>query len=116
MATHCKDPRYADAGSTRSPSSTAQLRAKGINPVIARRGVGHGCGLGARRWVVEQTIALPHWFRRPRTRWEIRDDIHEAFLTLACALLCCRRLQHPEVRSGKPPTITGPMGSGCHSG
>ncbi|WP_371687569.1 transposase [Micromonospora sp. KC721] len=49
--------------------------------------------MGARRWVVEQTIALPHWFRRLRTRWEIRDDIHEAFLTLACALICWRRLQ-----------------------
>jgi hypothetical protein len=42
--------------------------------------------------VVEQTIALLHWFRRLRTRWEIRDDIHEAFLTLACAIICWRRL------------------------
>jgi hypothetical protein len=31
--------------------------------------------------VVEQAIALLHWFRRLRIRWEIRDDIHEAFLT-----------------------------------
>ena len=36
------------------------------------------------RWVVEQSIALLHWFRRLRIRWEIRDDIHEAFLSLAC--------------------------------
>lgn len=70
-----------------------QLRAKGITPVIARRGTGHGSGLGARRWVVEQTIALLHWFRRLRIRWEIRDDIHEAFLTLACAIICWRRLR-----------------------
>ncbi|MFJ2086271.1 hypothetical protein ACIOBK_27335 [Micromonospora chokoriensis] len=34
-------------------------------------------------WVVEQAIALLRWFRRLRIRWEIRDDIHEAFLTLA---------------------------------
>ena len=27
-----------------------------------------------------RTIALPHWFRRLRIRWEIRDDIHEAFI------------------------------------
>ena len=33
------------------------------------------------RWVVEQSIALLHWFRRLRIRWEIRDDIHEAFLS-----------------------------------
>ncbi|MFI0794739.1 IS5 family transposase [Micromonospora rubida] len=71
-----------------------QLRAKGITPVIARRDVRHGSGLGARRWVVEQTIALLHWFRRLRIRWEIRDDIHEAFLTLACAIICWRRLQN----------------------
>ncbi|MBC9003661.1 hypothetical protein H9X94_17045 [Micromonospora aurantiaca] len=53
----------------------------------------HCSGLGTRRWVVEQTIALLHWFRRLRIRWDIRDDIHEAFLTLACAIICWRRLQ-----------------------
>jgi len=42
--------------------------------------------------MVEQTIALLHWFRRLRTRWEIRDDIHEAFLSLACSIICWRRL------------------------
>jgi len=45
------------------------------------------------RWVVEQSIALLHWFRRLRIRWEIRDDIHEAFLGLACAIICWRRLR-----------------------
>ncbi|MGW9196592.1 IS5 family transposase [Micromonospora chersina] len=70
-----------------------QLRDRGITPVIARRGVAHGCGLSTRRWVVEQTIALLHWFRRLRIRWEIRDDIHEAFRTLVCAIICWRRLQ-----------------------
>jgi hypothetical protein len=40
----------------------------------------------------EQTFALLHWFRRLRIRWEIRDDIHEAFLRLACAIICLRRL------------------------
>ncbi len=28
-----------------------------------------------------------HWFRRLRIRWEIRDHTHEAFLTLARALM-----------------------------
>ena len=60
--------------------------------MIARRGSGHGSGLGVYRWVVEQTFALLHWFRRLRIRWEIRDDIHGAFLTLGCALICRRRL------------------------
>ena len=68
------------------------VRDKGITPHIARRGEAHGSGLGPHRWVVEQTIALLHWFRRLRTRWEVRDDIHEAFLSLACAIICYRRL------------------------
>jgi hypothetical protein len=42
--------------------------------------------------VIEQTIALLHWFRRLRIRWEIRDDIHEAFMTLAAAIIRWRRL------------------------
>ncbi|WP_200841612.1 IS5 family transposase [Actinomadura sp. K4S16] len=66
--------------------------AKGIKPVIARRGSPHGSGLGVHRYVVERTIGLLHWFRRLRIRWETRDDIHEAFMTLAAAIICWRRL------------------------
>ncbi len=44
------------------------------------------------RWVVEQSIALLHWFRRLRIRWGIHDDKHEAFLCLACSIICWRRL------------------------
>lgn len=87
------DRIYADRGYDYDIYRRA-LRTRGITPVIARRGVDHGSGLGTRRWVVEQTIALLHWFRRLRMRWEIRDDIHQAFLTLACAIICWRRLQH----------------------
>jgi len=76
-----------------------QLRTKSIKPVIARRGVDHGSGLGVYRWVVEQTLALLHWFRRLRIRWDVRDDIHEAFLRLACSIICRRRLQrHQSLR------------------
>jgi hypothetical protein len=69
-----------------------QVRAVGITPFIARRGIEHGSGLGRYRWVVEQGFALLHWFRRLRIRWEVRDDIHEAFLRLACGIICLRRL------------------------
>ena len=64
-----------------------------ITPHLARRGTGHGSGLGVYRWVVEGAIALLHWFRRLRIRWEIRDDIHHAFVTLGCAVICWRRLR-----------------------
>ena len=70
------------------------MRQKGITPVIARRGTEHGSGLGTYRWFVEQSLALLHRFRRLRTRWEIRHDIHEAFLSLACAIICWRRLRN----------------------
>lgn len=32
------------------------LRQRGIKPLIARRGVAHGSGLGKTRWVVERTL------------------------------------------------------------
>jgi transposase len=69
------------------------LRALGITPVIARRGNKHGSGLGRHRWVVERGFAHLHNFRRLRTRYERDPDIHTAFLTLACSILCWRRLQ-----------------------
>ena len=62
-------------------------------PHIARRGTEHGSQLGVYRWVVEGAIALLHWFRRLRIRWKIRDDIHHAFVTLGCAIICWRRLK-----------------------
>jgi hypothetical protein len=85
------DAVYADRGYDHD-KYRRQVRGKGVTPVIARRGTEHGSGLGVHRWVVEQTIALLHWFRRLRIRWEIRDDIHEAFLSLACSIICWRRL------------------------
>lgn len=70
----------------------AELRQRRIKPVIARRGAAHGSGLGVQRWVVERTHAWLHGFRRLRARWEARDDMHEAFLKLACGLICFRAL------------------------
>jgi transposase len=43
--------------------------------------------------VVERGFAHLHNFRRPRTRYERTPEVHLAFLTLACAILCWRRLQ-----------------------
>jgi transposase len=71
-----------------------RVRALQITAHIARRGTEHGSGLGVYRWVVEGALALLHWFRRLRIRWERRDDIHEAFLTLGCAIVCWRRLRN----------------------
>jgi transposase len=69
------------------------LRARKITPIIARRGVAHGSGLGRQRWVVERGFAHLHNFRRLRIRYERHPEIHMAFLKLACAIICWRRLQ-----------------------
>jgi hypothetical protein len=81
----------------------------GVKPLIARRGTEHGSGLGTQRWVVERAFAHLHWFRRLRIRWGIRDDIHEAFLTLGCALICWRRLR--SLRGGLGGGAFGFLGS-----
>src|SRR5262249_54506089 len=62
-----------------------------VNPTIARRHTEPGSGLGRQRWVVERTFAWPHNRRRLLIRTDRRDDIHEAFLALACRLICWRR-------------------------
>ncbi len=64
------------------------LRRLGIEPLTAKRNTEHGSGLGVYRWVVERTIAWLHQFRRLQMRYERRPDIHEAFLSIACILIC----------------------------
>ncbi|WP_274911129.1 IS5 family transposase [Streptomyces sp. WZ-12] len=66
---------YADRGYDHE-SYRDQVRRFEITPHIARRGTEHGSGLGVHRWVVEGAIALLHWFRRLRIRWEIRVHGH----------------------------------------
>ncbi|MFJ3222732.1 transposase [Streptomyces sp. NPDC086783] len=69
------------------------LRARGITPKFARKGTAHGSGLGKTRWVVEQTFAWLHQFKRLRIRYGIRDELHLALLQLACSVICLRRLR-----------------------
>ena len=68
------------------------LSGRAIAPELARRRTPRGSGLGVVRYVVEQTIALLHQFRRLRTRFDKRDDVHEAFTTIGRAIICWRRL------------------------
>ena len=65
-----------------------QLGDRGIASQLAKRGTSHGSGLGRTRWVVERTLAWLHRFRRLAVRYERRPCVHEAFLTLACSLVC----------------------------
>ena len=57
-------------------------------------------GLGRERWVVERTFAWLHNRRRLLLRTDRHHETHEAFLSLACCLICWRRL---ESSSGRVP-------------
>jgi transposase len=69
------------------------LRAPNIVPWLALRRIPHGSGLGRWRWVVERTFAWLNQFRRLRVRYDNRADIHEASLSLRCALICWQSLR-----------------------
>ncbi|HEX9945189.1 MAG TPA: transposase, partial [Thermoanaerobaculia bacterium] len=70
------------------PRCRRSCRVRGIQPRIARRGIEPKDRLGHYRWVVERTHAWCNQFRRLRVRDERRADIHRAFLSIACALIC----------------------------
>ncbi|WP_367115579.1 transposase [Streptomyces sp. M1013] len=74
---------WATAATTTTTTSTAARCGTDLDvkPLIARR------------WGVERAFAHVHRFRRLRNRWEIRDDIHEAFLAPGYALICRLRLR-----------------------
>ncbi len=90
---HRPDALVADRGYD-SQLHRQALRARKIRPIIAKHRTEHGSGLGTERWVVERTLSWLHQYRRLRTRYERRADIHEAFLSLACSLICFRHLKN----------------------
>lgn len=68
------------------------LTACGIEPRIPKRDERAPHHLGKLRWPIERTISWLKQFRRLRIRWDRRDDLHEAFLSLACSLIAWRHL------------------------
>ncbi|WP_103533701.1 transposase [Streptomyces sp. SM11] len=76
-----------------SDPNRRELRERRILPVISRRGAPNLEGLSKLRYVVEQTFALLHRFERLVVRWERRTELHNAFASLACSLICWRRLK-----------------------
>jgi transposase len=64
------------------------LRWLGITPVLGKKGREHGSGLGKSRWFAYQPIAWFHSFGRLRRRLDRLTEIQEAFLRLACSMIC----------------------------
>jgi transposase len=75
------------------PRCRHALRKRGIAPRIARRRIDSSERLGRHRWVVERTLSWLNRYRRLKVRYERRADIHRAFLSLGCALICWNSLQ-----------------------
>jgi IS5 family transposase len=86
------DSLLGDKGYNSNPNRR-ELRNRRILPVISRKGGPNVKGLGKLRYVVEQTFALLHQFKRLAVRWERRTELHDAFVSLACGLICWRRLK-----------------------
>ncbi|MBI0539783.1 IS5 family transposase, partial [Roseomonas sp. KE2513] len=70
-----------------------ECRARGMAARIARRGIESSARLGRHCWVVERTHAWMNRYRRLPVRYERRADIHLAFATLACALVCLNQVR-----------------------
>ncbi len=85
------DKLYGDRGYDSEPHRE-QLRARGIEPKLAKRRTAHGSGLGVFRWVAERTLSWLHGFRKLRLVTDKNLDMQYAFLTLAVSVICYRYL------------------------
>jgi transposase len=68
------------------------LARRRITVRIARKGIERSDRLGRQRWVVERTLAWLNRYRRLTIRYEHRQDIHQAFVSLACSMICFKVL------------------------
>ncbi|GGV55724.1 hypothetical protein GCM10010245_88380 [Streptomyces spectabilis] len=60
---------------------------------IARKGIQSSDRLGRRRWVIERTLSADR-LPPPQPRYERHPSHYLAFLSLAAALCCYKRLLH----------------------
>ncbi len=74
------------------PRCRRALTRRHIKVRIARKGIDSSQRLGRHRWVIERTLSWLARMRRLTVRYERRADIHQAFLTLGCCLICFNAL------------------------
>jgi transposase len=75
-----------------SAGNRAWLRRRGITARIARRGIESSTRLGRHRWRVERALSWLSCYRRLAIRWDRDSERWFAFVLLACALVCFKRL------------------------
>src|SRR5438270_1659561 len=83
---HRPEKLYADRAYDSEPHRE-KLRARGIDPKLAKRRTAHGSGLGKYRWVVERLISWLHGFRKMRFVTEKTQEMQFAFFNFALALI-----------------------------
>jgi hypothetical protein len=89
---HKPDKLHADKGYD-YPDCHFLLEVLNIKDRIARKGIEPRDKLGRYRWVVERTLSWLNRNRRLKVRYEVRGDITQAFLSIACALLCFHKIE-----------------------
>ncbi|MFE9889268.1 IS5 family transposase [Streptomyces scopuliridis] len=75
-----------------SAEHLAWLRERGLVARIARAGIESGERLGRHRWKIERSIAWLFGYRRLTVRYERKGSHFLAFLGLAAALTCYKKL------------------------
>lgn len=75
-----------------SAEHLAWLRTRGIVPRIARAGIESSERLGRHRWKIERTLAWLFGYRRLTVRYERHGHLFNAFLVLAAAITCYKKL------------------------
>jgi hypothetical protein len=76
-----------------TPKNIAACRTRGIYPLLAKIGTGHGSGLGTLRWVVESCLSWFGQHRRLKLCYERNGEHFQAFHDLAAGLICARKLK-----------------------
>ncbi|WP_435886569.1 IS5 family transposase [Streptomyces erythrochromogenes] len=90
------DKLHADKGSDYD-HLRRWLRKRGVRHRIARRGIESSQRLGRHRWVVERTVSWLAGCRRLHRRYEHKAEHFLAFVGIAAALICHRRLSKASV-------------------
>jgi len=89
----CANRKLFRATGATVPSRTDSACANGHRALACQNRSPHGSGLGKTRWVIEHSFAWLHAFRRLKIRYERYAHVHEAFLSLACCLICWNQLK-----------------------
>jgi transposase len=70
----------------------ADLRHRRIAARLARKGIESATRLGRHRWVIERSLSWLMRYRRLIRRYDRLAEHFQAFVDIACTLICYRRL------------------------